>query len=197
MGYLQPESTSASYGPVVWQHIADNGTISGGFSLDESTLVEGDTIKAGQPLAVNETTRKAKVVKVARVYEALGSSGTAIKVYKGHHFKTGDYIAKTAGSAAYDVTLDDSEDDYDTLTVSTTLGVALSVDDVLFQSSAEGASAAAYNDTTNALLKSDVEVAADAPIAAVVDGTIYARRAPYLNATMKALLPKIIFSNSK
>jgi hypothetical protein len=198
MGYLQPVSTSAAGSTVVWQHIADQGTLQGGFSLDESTLTAGETIKAGQPLACNESTRKAKVVKVAEMYASATNTATDYDVKKGHHFKVGDYLASVAGGKAYAITVIDTSDaNFDTLTVGTTLAVTLSAGDVLFQSSATGASSAAYSDTVNGLLKNDLEVSADAPVTAVNDGKIYARRAPAVNSVMKALVPKIIYSQSK
>lgn len=170
----------------------------GGFVLDASTLTAGDTVKAGHPLGFDESTRLAKVVKLAKVYENAGSSATQIKVYKGHHFKVGDYIAKTVGGAAYAITaIDTSNASYDLITVGTTLGVALTADtDVLFQSSATGASAAAYSVTAKGLLYEDTDVAAGTSVSVVLRGTIYERRAPAVTAAVKTALPHIIFSQS-
>lgn len=193
---LQPVKTSSGTGIPVFQTRLEMAQ--GGFVLDDSTLTAGNTVKAGQPLGFDESTRKAKVVKLAKVYENAISSATAIKVYKGHHFKVGDYIAKTAGSAAYAITvIDTSNASYDTLTVGTTLGVALTADtDVLFQSSATGASAAAYSVTAKGLLYEDTVVEAGAAVGVVLRGTVYERRVTLATAAVKAAIPHIIYSQS-
>ena len=196
MGSLQPVKTTVNGGIQAFQKVIENAQ--GGFVLDHSTLTVGDTVKAGHPLSLNEATRKANVVKLAKVYENATDSATAIKVYKGHHFKVGDYIAKTAGSAAYAITaITTSNASYDTLTVGTTLGAALTADtDVLFQSSATGASAAAYSYTAEGLLYEDTDVAAGTSVSVVLRGTVYERRAPAVTAAVKATLPHIIYSQS-
>lgn len=196
MGSLQPVKTTVNGGIQAFQKVIENAQ--GGFVLDHSTLTVGDTVKAGHPLSLNEATRKANVVKLAKVYENATDSATAIKVYKGHHFKVGDYIAKTAGSAAYAITaINISNASYDTLTIGTTLGAALTADtDVLFQSSATGASAAAYSYTAEGLLYEDTDVAAGTSVSVVLRGTVYERRAPAVTAAVKATLPHIIYSQS-
>lgn len=193
---LQPVKTNVSGGiPVFQQRIS---TAQGGFVLDHATLTVGDTVKAGQPLGYDEATRKASVVKLAKVYENATNSATVIKVYKGHHFKVGDYIALTVGSAAYAITaIDTSNAAYDSLTVGTTLGAALTADtSVLFQSSATGASAAAYSVTAKGLLYEDTVVSAGASVSVVIRGTVYERRVTLATAAVKTALPHIIYSQS-
>lgn len=193
---LQPVKTTVNGGVPMFPKVIENAQ--GGFVLDHSTLTVGDTVKAGQPLSINEATRKANVVKVAKVYENASNSATDIKVYKGHHFKVGDYIAKTVGGAAYAITaINTSNAAYDTLTVGTTLGVALTADtDVLFQSSATGASAAAYSYTAEGLLYEDTDVSVGASVSVVLRGTVYERRVPAVPAAVKATMPHIIYSSS-
>jgi hypothetical protein len=195
-GSLQPVKTTVNDGIPVFQKVIENAQ--GGFVLDDSVLTADETISAGQPVGFDESTRKAKVVKVAQVYENATNSATTIKVYKNHHFKVGDYIAKTAGGAAYAITaIDSSNASYDVLTVGTTLGVALTADtDVLFESSATGASAAAYKVTANGLLYNDTIVATGASVSVVLRGTVYARRVPAVPAAVKTAIPQIIYSQS-
>lgn len=197
MGVLQPVKTTVNGGIPVWQNRIE--TVQGGFTLDASLLTAGDTVKAGQALGYDESTRMAKVVKQAKVYENATNSATAIKVYKGHHLKQGDYVALTVGGAAYAITaIDATNAAYDTLTVGTTLGVALTADtSVLFQSSATGASAAAYSVTAKGLLYEDVTVATGASVSIVSRGTVYERRVPAATAVSKAAMPHIIYSSSK
>lgn len=197
-GSLLPVKTTLDNGIPVFQSRIESAQ--GGFVLDHATVTVGDTVKAGQPLGYDESTRVAKVVKLAKVYENATNSATAIKVYKGHHFKVGDYIALTVGSAAYAITAIDSTTSalYDELTVGTTLGAALTADtSVLFQSSATGASAAAYSVTAKGLLYQDTVVAAGASVSVVIRGTVYERRVTLATAAVKTALPHIIYSTSK
>lgn len=194
---LQPVKTSSGVGiPVIQTRLE---LAQGGFVLDHSTLTLADTVKAGQPLGYNEATRKAQVVKLAKVYENANNSAVAIKVYKGHHFKVGDYIAASVGGAAYAITIVDTTGSalYDTLTIGTTLGVALTADtSILFQSSATGASAGAYSVTAKGLLYEDTLVEAGAAVGVLIRGTVYERRVPAATAVVKAAIPLIIYSQS-
>lgn len=174
-------------------------TLSGGFKLDVSVLPADSYVEPGMPLGFDESTRVAKVVKLAKVYENATNTATSIKVYKGHLFKVGDYIAKTVGAQAYAITaIDTSNSAYDVFTVGTTLGAVLTADtDVLFQSSATGASAAAYAVSARGLNYLPVKVETGADVAAVIDATVYERRIiGGITAAVKALVPKIFFSQS-
>lgn len=196
-GSLQPTKTTVAKGLPVWIKRLENAQ--GGFVLDHAPLAVGNTVEAGTPVAINEATRKANVVKTAKVYENAASNATAIKVYKKHHFKVGDYIAVAVGGAAYAITaIDTTNAAYDTITVGTTLGVALTADtSVLFQSSATGASAAAYSYTANGLVYEDTTVASGCSVSVVLRGTVYERRVPPATAAIKTALPHIIYSQSR
>jgi hypothetical protein len=194
---LQPTKTVLSSGVPVWQGRPRVAT--GGFVLAAAVIAAlgGSTIYAGTPVAINEATRQATVLKTAKVVTAATNVAVAIQVAKGHHFKVGDYVAKTVGGAAYAITaIDTSNAAYDSFTVGTTLGVALAVGDVLFQSSATGATAGAYNVTPTALVYDDVDVAAEASCSAVLAGIVYERRIPGFPPALKASLPNLIFSQS-
>jgi hypothetical protein len=192
---LQPVKTTVSSGVPVWQKVLE--VAQGGFILDNSVLTDGDTVKAGTPIGINESTRKAKVVKTAQLHANALNSDTDYQVEKGHHFKVGDKVGKTEGGAAYAITaIDTSNADYDVITVGTTLGVALTAGDVLFESSASGGSAAAVAVTPNGLLYDDVDVADGASLSVVLRGTVYDRRIPAAGSVVKAKIPQIIFSQS-
>jgi hypothetical protein len=186
--------TSTSQNPPVFQNVFE--TAQGGFKLDTSVLPAGNVVLAGTPLAFNEATRIANVVKLAVVQAAAISSAVVIQIKKGHHFKVGDNIAKTVGGAAYAITIiDQTNAAYDAITIGTTLGVALSVGDVLFQSSANGAAAAVYSFSARGLVYQDVDVVTGSDISAVIRGTVYENRAPS-TAAIKALIPSILYSQS-
>lgn len=193
---LQPQKTTVNSGVPVFQKVLE--TAQGGFVLDDSVLPAGNTVKAGTPISINEATRKAKVSKVAEVYANASNSATSFQVKKTHQFKVGDYIAKAVGGAAYAITaIDTSNASYDTVTVGTTLGVALTAGDALFQSSATGASAAVVANTPNGLLYEDTDVSNGASVSVVLRGTVYDRRIPLIGSVVKALIPSnIIFSQS-
>jgi hypothetical protein len=188
--------------PVFQGYAKDRQIAQGGFLLDTTglTLDTASTpsvIPAGSPIGFDESTRVAKVLKTAKVQTNATNSATAIKVYKGHQFAVGDYVATAVGGAAYAITaIDTSNAAYDQLTVGTTLGVALTADtSYLFQSSATGATAAVFNVAPKGLLWSDARVATGESVSVVIRGTAYARRVPYF-ADLATALPSIIYSQS-
>lgn len=104
--------------PRVFQHkVAD---IRGGVSVKISEL-GGDYLREGAVLSAPDN-GICHVVKVAEVVAEVGASETAIKVKKLHNFKVGDFVMTGEGGLAYAITaIDDSNKDYDTITVGTTL----------------------------------------------------------------------------
>jgi hypothetical protein len=194
MGLTMKREISAG-GVPVFQNNTENAM--GGFALDVTGLATGATIPAGTVMGYDEATRKAKVLKVAKVQANAGNTATDVQVEKGHLVAVGDYLAAVIGGKAYAVTaIDTTNADYDKLTVGTTLGVALTAGDALFVSSATGASAALYATVAKGLLYQEVKVGENEPVAIAVRATVYERRIPIVTAAIKALLPNIIFSQS-
>jgi hypothetical protein len=128
----------------------------GGFTLDKDNLPAGiDFLPKGSLIAADFATRKAVVVKTAVVHADAGASATEIKIGKSHLLKVGDVVAKAVGGTSYAISaIDASSDDYDVITVETTLG-ALAAGDVLFESSDEGATAGAEVNVANGILIHD------------------------------------------
>jgi hypothetical protein len=175
---LQPVRTIAAGDVQVWQNVFE--TASGGFTLDTTgltTLATGSVLKAGLPIGFDESTRKARVIKLATLYANATNSATTYQVLKGHNIIVGEYIAVTVGGAAYAVTAIDSTTNttHDVLTVGTTLGVAITAGTALFQSSATGASAAAYIVTPRGLLYEETTPAAGETLSVVIRGTVMRR----------------------
>lgn len=192
---LQQVKTDLNAGVPIWQKILMYAQ--GGFTLDYTGFTAGDTIKAGSIVGFDESTRIAKIQKVAIVQANATNSATAIRVTKGRQAKSGDYVAKTIGGAAYAITaIDTSNAAYDVLTVGTTLGVALTAGDVLYVSSATGAAAGAYTITPKGLLYEDAIAGTDTHISVVTSGTVYDRRIPGSGSVIQGALPLIIFSQS-
>lgn len=104
--------------PRVFQHkVAD---IRGGVSVKTAEL-GGDYLREGAVLSAPDN-GICHVVKIAEVVAEVGASETAIKVKKLHNFKVGDFVMTAEGGLAYAITaIDESNKDYDTITVGTTL----------------------------------------------------------------------------
>lgn len=156
-----------------------NECVTGGFGLDKAGLADGVTVKAGTLMVYDEATRKAKVVKTARVY-ADATTATAVKVEKGHLFVVGDDIDSVNVDA-----IDTSNASYDTFTMASAVTVAAG--DVLASQS--------VTDLTTGLLQDEVVVADNESVTIVISGTAFARRIPPVE---KSQLPGTInLSKSK
>lgn len=119
--------------PRVFMHkVAD---IRGGVSVKISDL-GGDYLREGAVLSAPDN-GICHVVKIAEVVAEVGASETAIKVKKLHNLKVGDYVMAGEGGVAYAITaIDDSNKDYDTISVGTTLG-AISAGAFIMEASGE------------------------------------------------------------
>lgn len=127
---------------VLMHRIAD---IRGGVSVKASEL-GGDFLYEGAVLSAADAKGLCHVVKVGHVVEAVGATDKTIKVKKGHNFAKGDFIMTKVGGVAYDITDIDTEGSktFDTITVSTTLGV-IAKDGFIIEAAAKSTS------TTSAL----------------------------------------------
>jgi hypothetical protein len=195
MGMTRVTGTSAI---PVWQGLGKDITLAqGGFVLATTGLAADYVIPAGTPVVFNEATRSVAIVGTGVAQANAGSSATDYLLLKGHTFKVGDYLATgVAGGKAYAITAINTTGStvYDTVTVGTTIG-AVTAGDLLYASSATGATASAYP-AINGLLYDDTLGNAGESVSVVIRGVVYARRIPY-NATIAAALPRITFSQSK
>ncbi|MBW6491948.1 MAG: hypothetical protein K0B15_12225, partial [Lentimicrobium sp.] len=74
------------------------------------------------------------VVKTGKLTAAATNVATAYLIAKGHNFKVGDVIALATGAKASTISaIDKTNEAYDTLTVSATLGVAAAEGQIIFQ----------------------------------------------------------------
>lgn len=176
-------------GTVIFQNVFE--LAQGGFTLNDSAFAAGVTVPAGTPIGFDESTRIAKVAKMAVAYAAATNTATTYQVKKGHNLKVGSSI-KTGSTAAQTVTaIDSSNTSYDVITVGTTLGAVVAVGAAIFIDDA------GYQNVKG-LLYSDVLIDANgvASVAVVLRGTVYDRRISPVAATVKALMPQINFSQS-
>jgi hypothetical protein len=167
-----------------------------GYTLDVNGLIAGSVLAPGTVIIPDDATRKAKVLKSAKVLAVAAADALVYQVEKGHQFATGDNISLVIKGKAYPATVDKSNALYDTLTVPTSLGAA-AVGAVLYQSATTGATNSSITGAPKGLLYESCVVEANSTLTVVLRGTVYARRIPGVPADVQVLLPLIIFSQSK
>lgn len=186
-----PTSQTIGYDKQIFQEISN--TAQGGFLLVDSVAVTGyagGQIQSGTVIGFDETTRNAKVCKAAVMQASATNVATAYPVLKGHNLKVGYTVVLQEGGTGRAITsIDTSNGAFDTITVGTTIGVATNAGSALFVSDI-GYTAA------KGLLLDSVDALASADLAVVTRGTVYENRIPSVPATVKALIPNMIFSKS-
>ena len=190
--------TPTKSGIPVYQGTAkDIQLLQGGCLLNTTGLTAGSIIPAGTPVVYDEVTRVASILHNARAQANAGASAVNYPVEKGHSLVVGDYLAAGAvGGKAYPITaIDTSNASFDTITVGTTIG-AVTAGDLLFASTATGATASALP-AINGLTYDEVIVSSNISLSVVIRGTVYARRVPW-SAAIEALsgLKQFIYSKS-
>jgi len=184
---FQVKTDSAAMGIPIWQS-KNLQVAQGGFTLEGTA---GAVVKAGTPIAFSEATRLAVVGKFAVAQAVATNTATDYKVLKNSNLAVGMSVTSGAAAAAKAITaIDKTNADYDLVTLEATLGVAIAVGDSIYVADA-GA-------TPKGLLYEEVTIGSNGiqDIAVVVHGTVYARRIHPVPASVKALLPLIIFSES-
>lgn len=190
--------TPTKSGIPVYQGTAkDIQLLQGGCLLNTTGLTAGNIIPAGTPVVYDEVTRVASILHNARAQANAVASAVNYPVEKGHSLAVGDYLASGAvGGKAFAITaIDTSNASFDTITVGTTIG-AVTAGDLLFASTATGATASALP-AINGLTYDEVIVSSNISLSVVIRGTVYARRVPW-SAAIEALsgLKQFIYSKS-
>jgi len=170
----------------------------GGFLLDTIGLPPDELVTPGTPVGFDEVTRKVTVLKTAVLYANATDTENNYQVKKGHFLTVGEDLGAEIGGAAYAITaIDTSNADYDVITIGPTLGVVLTVGDVLFKSSANGAAVGALHLEPKGLLFDNVKIEDNASCGVVLRGTVYKRRvANGIHLAVIDALPLIVFSES-
>lgn len=181
-------SADSRVGKSILHRIAD---IPGGVTVSIAAL-GGTSLKEGTPLGVGSNGMYA-VVKTVRFVTEAANDATSYEVEKGHHFKVGDYIATGSANGKAITAIDKTTSSAkDTITVGTTLGVAVAVADVAYQ--VAGANKTLVT-TPTAIAGSNYDITAgesllcDAWLFAVVKGA----NAPGVTDTLKTTLKGIIY----
>lgn len=162
------------------------------------TVAVGDltqtVLSAGTPVG-KDTNGLYHVVKVAQSQANATNSATSYRVLKGHNFKVGNIFTTGLLKPAYPITaIDTSNASYDTITVSTTLGVAITAanNDMFIEATAEASgNTSAWKYTPVGFVGFDAEIKAgdNLMVQIVVRGTINTSVAPPLHADLKTALP--------
>lgn len=169
--------------------------IPNGVTVCVADLIPGVPLREGSAIGPDEAGLY-HIVKTAKVTEAATNAATDYKVAKGHHFKVGDFVMVKAGEKAYAITaIDTTPATHDTITVGTTLGVAVAVGSALTQAKAESASTSAFKYAPVAVCGDsyDVEALTNTPVAAVTFGQFKAALCPAVSDDIKAALPTVKF----
>ena len=170
--------------------------ISGGVTIAVADFTDGAVVPAGSVIG-KDNNGLYHVLKTAKLHTAAGNSATNYLVFKGHGFKVGDFIAALTGAKAYAITaIDTTNADYDTITVSTTLGVAVAQYAGVFQAAAEAASnTSAFKVTPFAVTGHAIKLKAGDTNAvdAWLRATLFEANAPVATAQIKAALPQVLW----
>ena len=177
-------------------YIKVNEVSQAGYTLDTAGLIAGSIIPAGTVYIPDDITRKAKPIKTVKVVAVAAADALVYQVEKGHQFVTGDNISLILKGKAYPVTVDKTNPLYDTLTVATTLGAA-AIGASLYQSSSTGATNSALSGAPRGTSLESTLVEDNSTVTLALRATVYARRIPSVPVDVQALLPLIIFSQSK
>lgn len=168
--------------------------IPNGVTVSVADLTPGGILREGTPLG-KDAAGIYHAIKTAKVVEAATTTTVAYKVAKGHHFKPGDFVMIKPGAKAYAITgVDKSATTHDTITVGTTLGVAVAVGGALVQAKEESAaSASAFNYAPVAMCGDsyDVEDLTNLAVSAVTFGQFKEALTPAISDEIKAAMPTI------
>lgn len=182
--------TDSRFAKCILNRVAD---IPGGVTVKTAEL-GGTALLEGTPLAYLSTDGLYHVCKTAKIVTDATSSATTYDVAKGHHFKVGDYFA-TEGANGQAITAINktSSTTKDTITVGTTLGVAITAASATVAFEATGNNKVVkYAPTVVAGSSYDVigeNLFVDAwPIAIVKTGN-----APWTNATVTGTMKGVIY----
>lgn len=184
---MKLEKTVVNSGVPVYSAVHE--TAQGGFSLSDNAIADNTELKAGTVIGFNESTRKAKVCKVAVAQANAANNATSYRVLKGHTLTVGKNIKSGSSNAQAITGINTSNANYDEISVGTTLGVAVTTGDAIFIDD-EGYTG------TKGLLYEDTTVKGETSVGVVLRGTVYERRINPVPNSLKSSLTHIIFSQS-
>lgn len=156
----------------------------GGGTLVTDGLKTGDVVQRGVLGNFDEETRLFTVLKTFEVAENAAANAVNVKIKKTvndqpHLGAVGTVVGFAKNGVASDITaINTSNADYDTITLSATLGVALPAGSVLFEAGEAGEDTADLKVDVNGWLREDADVDENEFVSVGRRGTLYERRLP-------------------
>jgi len=190
---MQNALTSETSGKVVFDSKLEG--VPGGVTLAAADLTK-TSVAAGTPVG-KDSNGLFHVVKTAKAQASATNVAVDYKVLKGHNFAVGKFLSTGTLKKAYAITvITTSNADYDTLTVGTTLGVAVAAGDVFIEATAEATgNTSAFKYTPFGLTGTDVEIEANGNhlVDVVVRGSVKESLIAPIHADIKTAIPLIRF----
>ncbi len=169
--------------------------VPGGVTVAVADLTQTD-LPPGTPVG-KDTNGLYHVVKTAKAQADATNTDTGYKVVKGHNFKVGDFLSTGTGHKAYAITaIDTTNASYDTITVGTTLAVAVTAGDKFIQAAAQATgNTSTFMYTPFGLTGTDMDVVAgdNLLVDVIVRGSVKESLCPPIHADIKTALPLIRF----
>lgn len=189
---MQNTRTTESVLPIPFLTVLEDWV--GGIVVAAADLTQ-TSLPAGTPVG-KDTNGLFHVIKQATLQANATDSATSYRLEKGHNLKVGDFVTDALSGAAYAVlTLTTTNADYDTITVGTTLGVAFSAGDVIFEALAESATDSVFKYTPVGLTGHAIDIVAGSnpTVDCIIRGTVNTAVAPDYATAVKTALPHFIF----
>lgn len=147
--------------------------IPGGVCVNTAELTQ-DTLAEGTPVG-KDSNGLWHVCKTAVLAANAANDATTYTVKKGHNFKVGDVIMLKTKGKAYAITAiatNSTDTNADDLTVGTTLGLAATAGDVIFQGAAAAASNSAFKYAPLGLINTSYDVESNLFVAVTTIGQV-------------------------
>ena len=167
----------------------------GGLCISVADLTQA-AVEVGTPVG-KDTNGLGHVIKTAKMQANATNSATDYRVEKGHNFKVGNFFTSGLLKKAFAITaITTTETAYDTITLGTTLGVAVSEGDVMLEALAQATgNTSAYKYTPVGLvgMAFDVEALDNPFTQVVVRGSVIESLCPPIHSDIKTTLSHIRF----
>lgn len=185
------ETAQAGHSYLHLWDVASEKAYDGGFLLDTSSFPIGTkVVPKGTLVKCDLSERIAVPVKTVVLAEALTAEGTALKIEKGHNLIATDKIGTSTASVTVG-TIDDSNENYDVITIEANALGALSEGDILQSHDTEGVI------VPNGLIHRDVEID-DETLCSVIfraDGIVISRLPQPVSPAIETALKDCQFLN--
>jgi hypothetical protein len=192
---MQILKTSESEGKVVFDSSLE--TVPGGVCVAVTDLNASLTSLAEGTAVGKDSNGLYHVNKCASAHADAANNATDYQVKKGHPFKVGNFLTTGTSLKAYAITaITTTEAAYDTLSVGTSLGVAVTAGDILTEAAAQSTgTTSALKYTPVGLIGAQINITSgdNHTVDVIVRGSVRSGNLPYTHAAIKSALPLIRF----